>query len=258
MEFVKFDDGYVVNADSTADEAVKFVIDNVGQVPLIIADPPYGNVVKQAWDNVTDDDDEFARWLTSWTLKWKDALLPSAAFYVWGGIGSPRFRPFFKYVSMVEESSDLTMANLITWKKRRAYGLSHNYLFTREECAYFTNGDPKKPRMFNIPLLDEKRGYAGYNKKYPAKSENYRRSNVWTDINEIFRGKVHPTQKTQRLHEVIVEVHTVVGEWVVDPFAGAGTTAMACRALGRKFIVFENDAQSFSTTVNRLSANSNV
>lgn len=255
MHVVSFDDGHIVLADSTSPDSVKFVVDSVGHVPLIIADPPYGNVVNERWDKVAASDEEFAAWLTSWTIEWSAALLPNSAFYVWGGIGNVGFRPFFKYMCMVEETSQLKMANMITWSKRRAYGLSHNYLFTREECAYFTNGDPKKPRTFNVPLLEKDRGYAGYNKDYPAKSEKYRRTNVWTDINEIFRGKVHPTQKTQRLHEVMIEVHTNPGEWVVDPFGGSGTTAMACRHLGRKFIVFENDPVSFEVMKNRLGEN---
>jgi hypothetical protein len=57
-------------------------------------------------------------------------------------------------------------------------------------------GNAKKPRVFNVPLLDKKRGYTGYNKKYPAKSEFFMRSNVWTDVTEIVQEKLHPTQKT--------------------------------------------------------------
>ena len=127
-----------------------------------------------------------------------------------------------------------------------------NYLFTREECAYFVKGSAKKPFLFNIPLLDVKRGYEGYNKKYPAKSEYYRRTNVWMDINEIFQGKFHSTQKKQRLHEVMIEVHTNPGDYVIDIFAGAGTTAHAARKLGRKFIVIEQDINYFDGIVERL------
>src|SRR5690606_25380225 len=154
---------------------------------------------------------------------------------------------FLHYAANLEKKTDLKLANIITWSKKRAYGIQHNYLFTREECAYVFNGsDIKKPRCFNVPLLEEKRGYAGYNKKHPAKSEYKRRTNVWTDITEIFRGKNHPTQKAQRLYEVMIEVHTQPGEYVVDMFAGAGTCAAACRKLGRKFVLIENDPESVS------------
>ena len=50
-----------------------------------------------------------------------------------------------------------------------------------------------------------KRGYAGCNEKYPAKSEFLRRTNVWDDVTEILRGKVHVNQKPERLMEVPIE-----------------------------------------------------
>lgn len=243
---------YAICADGTTIETIEYVKGLIGDIPLIVTDPPYGNVVDTHWDKTEQTDVQFMRWMLEWTSAWQKVLLPNAAFYVWGGIGSPGFRPFFRYLAQVEEETPLRLANLITWKKRRAYGVKHNYLFTREECAYFTNGDIKKPRCFNIPLLNEKRGYEGYNKKYPAKSEYYRRTNVWADITEMMRGKMHPTQKAQRVIEIPIEVHTHSGEYVVDPFAGSGACAHAAIKLGRKFVVVEKDEAIYQTMVKRL------
>jgi site-specific DNA-methyltransferase (adenine-specific) len=179
-------------------------------------------------------------------------LLPGGAFYVWGGIGKPQYRPFFRYIVEVESHTPLRMATLITWSKKRAYGIRTNYLFTREECAYFVNGDPKKPRRFEVPYLDTKRGYAGYNKDYPAKSEFYRRTNVWTDITEILRGKWHPAHKAWKLYSVPIEVHTEPGEWIIDPFAGSGNIALVAMALGRKFVIVERDENFFNDACDRV------
>jgi DNA modification methylase len=101
--------------------------------------------------------------------------------------------------------------------------------------------------------LETKRGYAGYNEKYPAKSEFYRRTNVWMDINEIFKGKLHPTQKADRVVEIPIEVHTDPGDIVLDPFAGSGSTAFAARRLNRKFVVIEKDEEIFDKMVDKLS-----
>jgi site-specific DNA-methyltransferase (adenine-specific) len=252
----KFDDGYAFCADSTVPGLRAQVRELTGDVPLIVADPPYGNILPVKWDNYQGtDEDQFTDWMIGWTRVWSACLLPNAAFYVWGGIGTPGFRPFFRYLSQIERESDigLNIANLITWKKKRAYGIQHNYLFTREECVYLFKGDDiKKPRCFNVPLLEEKRGYAGYNKKYPAKSDHFRRTNVWTDVTEVMRGKVHDAQKAQRVIEVPIEVHTKPGEWVIDPFAWSGTTALAARKLGRKFVVIEKDEETFENMVYRL------
>lgn len=247
------EDGVVILGDCTDKHVFTTAYDITGLVPLITTDPPYGKIVKEEWDKTNLTDTQYAAWMLDWTRLWAGALHPNAAFYVWGGIGIPGFRPFIKYMSQVEEKSDLLIANQITWSKKRAYGIQHNYLFTREECVYLFNGkDIKKPRCFNVPLLDTKRGYAGYNKKYPAKSEFKRRTNVWTDITEIFRGKEHPTQKAQRLYEVMIEVHTEPGEYVVDMFAGAGTCAHAARKLGRRFLVIEKDKDCFDKVVDSL------
>lgn len=253
MRVELFTDGAAILGDCTSPEVIDAARIICGKVGLIVADPPYGNVVSEKWDRTSDSDAVFSDWMIKWTRAYCDALLcPGGAFYVWGGIGTPGFRPFMRYLCEVEQPGKLELANLITWKKRRAYGVQHNYLFTREECAYFTKGPAKKPRVFHVPLLDEKRGYAGYNAKYPAKSEFYRRSNVWTDINEMFRGKVHPTQKPQALHRIMIETHTDPGDWIVDPFAGSFVTAFAARALGRNFVMIEKDEGYFNASVDAL------
>ena len=248
-----FDDGYVILGDSTSSDTLALVMSLVGSIPLIIADPPYGNIVNEAWDKFSGTDVDFATWMLAWTDMWTLALQPGGAFYVWGGIGRPGFRPFLKYLTAVEKD-DFQLSSLITWSKKRAYGTSNNYLFTREELAYFVKGNAKKPAIFNVPYLETIRGYAGYNKKYPAKDERYRRTNVWTDINELFRGKVHPTQKPQRTSEVIIETHTNPGDWVIDPFSGAGTTAFAARALGRKFVIIDSSEKYVNETIERLNS----
>lgn len=253
MKKVEFADGLAINGDSTSQEIVDEVKAHLGNsnVPLIATDPPYGNIVMQDWDRVKVSDDEYADQMVQWTRLWSQILEQGGAFYVWGGLGLPNFRPFIKYLTRVEDNN-FKMSNLITWSKKRAYGVQNNYLFTREELAYFTKGNPKKPLKFNIPLLETKRGYAGYNAKYPAKSEFFRRTNVWMDINEIFKGKLHPTQKPSRVVEIPIEIHTDPGDWVVDPFAGSGATAHAARKLNRKFIVIEKDEEIFDQMVSRL------
>ncbi|WP_394847395.1 site-specific DNA-methyltransferase [Pendulispora brunnea] len=237
------DDGIVVCADADSVATIDRVNEVCGAVPLIIADPPYGRIVSEQWDRTRQSAREFATWMFGWTEGWRRLLRSGGAFYVWGCIGRPTFRPFFEYLTMTEQEGEFELANLLTWSKKRAYGVPHNYLFTREECAYWINGSARKPAIFNIPYLAQKRGYKGYNKRYPAKSDHLRRTNVWTDVTEILRGKQHPTQKQQRLHEIMIEVHTRPGDWVVDPFAGAGTTGHAARKLGRKFVLIDNDAR---------------
>lgn len=258
---VRFEDGIAIRGSFPSDTLLGLELANrVGKLPLVVADPPYGNILDAKWDRVEGDDQAFCRWMISWTRYLETVMLPGAALYVWGGVGRPRdtdkgtppFRPFLRYLVDVELKTGFELSTPITWKKKRAYGIQWGYLFTREELAYLVLGPHKKPRKFTVPLLETKRGYAGYDEKYPAKSEFLRRSNVWDDVTEILRGKVHDAQKPQRLMEIPIEVHTEPGEWVMDPFAGSGATALAARKLGRRFIVVERDEVEFDKMVARL------
>lgn len=247
MEVTELEDGIVVCGDSTDPEVLELARATFGTTPLIVTDPPYGQILADAWDQgVTVEQ------MLGWSLAWLDLLEPQGAFYCWGGIGRPGNRLFFRYIIALEDSGVVQLANLITWAKKRAYGVQHNYLFTREECAYFCKGDIKKPRCFQVPLLGQRRGYEGYNPDYPARSEFLRRTNVWTDVTEILQGKVHPAEKPARLFEVPIAVHTTPGEWVVDPFAGSGVTAKVARALGRRFFVVERDPQYYKLILRAL------
>jgi len=257
VKIEQFDDGFAVCENSTTVEAIDIVKTLLGddfKFPLILTDPPYGNILDVNWDRTKDTTQQFVDWMVSWINLWRGLLCKRGSFYIWAGVGRPGFRPMYTFVPQVEKAKEFELANHITWSKRRAYGTKNNYLFTREELLWFVNGDAKHPRTFNVPYLDTKRGYAGYNIKYPALSEFYRRTNVWTDINELFRGKVHIAQKPLRVNEIPIEVHTDPGEYVLDLFAGSGSTALAARKLGRKFVVFENDEVAFDLMVKHLSA----
>jgi DNA modification methylase len=130
--------------------------------------------------------------------------------------------------------------------------VQHNYLSTREEILYLVKGDVKKPYKFNVPLLDEKCSQRGWNPKYQTKSEYKRRTMVWTDISEIFRGLLHPCHKPGQLFKVMVEAHTDPGDIVLDLFSGSGQCAVTCRELGRRFISVESDFVAFEKILERL------
>ena len=167
-----------------------------------------------------------------------NAAAQDATICMWGGIGKPHNRPFLRFMAEVEHRFPMwTISNLITWKKRRAYGTASNYLFCREECLILTRGNP----VFNIPLLDKKRGYKGFNPKYPAKSEYLRRSNVWSDIPELFANKVHPCQKPDRLYQVLIETHSAPADAVYDPCAGSLVTLRAACETGRRYCCVEQN-----------------
>ena len=237
-EVFRYKDGIVIQGHFPS-KAVLEIVKAEGPFKLTLFDPPYGDIVDEQWDK--HDPKTLVRDFVEWSNVIAKHTLDGGAYYFWGGIGKPLYRPFFEFLANVEALTPWRMAMLITWSKRRAYGVQNNYLFTREECAFFIKGDPKKPLVFNVPYLEAKRGYPGYNPEYPAKSEHYRRTAVWSDITEIFRGKEHPTQKPSTLYQIPILAHTMPGDTVFDPMAGSGTTAIAARETGRRFLIVERD-----------------
>jgi hypothetical protein len=131
--------GLLLEADVTSRATMERVRDLFGNepVPLIGADPWYGEIVPDIGDTckavtgmeagTLKAEDAFVNWMLNWTQLWAEMLSPGGAFYVWGCVGVPRFRPFYGYLKRVEWETGLTLANHITWKKKRAYGLSYNY-----------------------------------------------------------------------------------------------------------------------------------
>ena len=62
----------------------------------------------------------------------------------------------------------------------------------------------------------------------------------------------HPTQKPEYLLERIVRASTREGELILDPFCGAGTTGVAARRLGRRFIGIDSESGYLDMAVKRL------
>lgn len=66
-------------------------------------------------------------------------------------------------------------------------------------------------------------------------------------------GKVdHPTQKPVGTIHPLVENSTRIGDTVLDPFMGSGTTGVVCATLGRSFIGCEKEEKFFDTACRRI------
>ena len=62
----------------------------------------------------------------------------------------------------------------------------------------------------------------------------------------------HPTQKPVKLLKYIVEIASLPGHIVLDPFMGVGSTGEACLELNRGFIGFEIEKEYFKMAKQRL------
>lgn len=66
----------------------------------------------------------------------------------------------------------------------------------------------------------------------------------------------YPTQKPRGLLRRMVTASSRPGDWVLDFFAGSGTTGDVARALGRRFVLVDSNEQAVEVMAARLGASS--
>jgi|SRR5208282_1327124 len=65
--------------------------------------------------------------------------------------------------------------------------------------------------------------------------------------------RIHPTQKPEALPAWFIRSYTIVDGLVLDPTAGSGSTLLAAKRLGRRFVGFETDREMAERARERLS-----
>ena len=107
----------------------------------------------------------------------------------------------------------------------------------------------KRCRKCNVLLKDYGGKKAGLHPFGPLVSD------VWTDLHRI-RHKVrrdeHPCQLPEPVLERLLLMSTDEGDNVLDPFMGTGTTAIAAKKLGRKYIGIDIDHKYVEITKDKL------
>lgn len=120
---------------------------------------------------------------------------------------------------------------ILVWIKPNAMPLySNKYCSDKEYCLYFRKG-----------------GYCQPKNKHAAATYFLRDINV-ADKKDIG----HPTCKPLDITKTMIENSTHEGDIVLDPFAGSGTTAIACHWLKRKYIAIEKNKDFYNMAVKRL------
>jgi site-specific DNA-methyltransferase (adenine-specific) len=95
-----------------------------------------------------------------------------------------------------------------------------------------------------IALLGVKGGSPIFNSKYDNAIYEY----------PIQGGKwrIMPTQKNTKLCEALIEKHSNEGDLILDPFMGAGTTAVAAANTGRRFTGCEFREDMYNQMIERI------
>jgi site-specific DNA-methyltransferase (adenine-specific) len=234
---------------------------------LAIQDPPYnltvGNETTANLFKMTLPD--YIQFSKAWVENTLQILADDASLYVWlGADQKEHFQPLPDFMILMRNYPELTSRSFITMRNQRGYGTQKNWMAVRQECLYYTKGNPifqVEAEYTDIPKI-----LRGYYKEVNgertenlerSKSETIRAGNVWVDIQQVFY-RMHENvpgcyaQKPIKAIERIVKASSQVGDLVADFFSHSGTTLIVGEQLGRRVFAMDNDPIFAELTIRRL------
>jgi len=206
-------------------------------IDLILTDPPY-NISKKSnfkknsdnkkFNNISID---FGDWdqeeidLDSLFFEFKRVLKPSGTLIIFYDIWKSN------NLKSIAEKHGLKQPRVCQWVKTNPVPINskRNYLsnaieffftFVKGKNATFNSSYDRG--IYNLPLC-----------------HGLERTN-------------HPTQKPLSLIKSLVEKHSKVGDLVLDPFGGSGTTAIASLEMDRNYYIIEKSEEYYNITISRL------
>ncbi len=220
-------------------EIMRMIPDN--SVDVTFADPPFN--LKKKYNNYHDKKgiEEYLSWCKQWLYEMVRITKPTGSIFVHN---IPKWLVYFgAYLNEIA-----IFRHWIAWDAMSAplgktllpnhYGILY-YVKSNDFKFYDIRSLHKRCRKCNYILQD----YGG--KKNQMHQFGPLLSDVWTDIHRIRhknRRDEHPCQLPVHLLERLLLMSTDEGDVVFDPFIGTGTTAVAAKRLGRKFIGIDVDA----------------
>lgn len=217
-------------------------------VDLLIADPPY-NLNKNFHGNKFQkrNDEAYEEYTESWVRAVLPLLKSDASVYVccdWACSSSVE-RVLKKY---------FYIQNRITWQREKGRGAVSNWKNGMEDI-WFATVSPTYAFHADAVMLRRKviapYKIAGKPKDWEeTENGNFRNtcpSNFWDDISIPYwsmpENTAHPTQKPEKLLAKLILASSDPEDIVLDPFLGSGSTSVAAKKLGRRFVGIEMNPQ---------------
>lgn len=222
-----------------------------GSADMLLTDPPYNVAYDRRGEREGIANDEFkngeayVEFLTGVLAPAATALRAGGSFYVWHASTENVVRAL--------EALGLPLRQILVWVKNVFVMGRQDYQWRHELCAY--GWKPGAPHRF----------FAGRNVSTifddEADLEAMTREELLAIIRETptdvlryarpARSAEHPTMKPVPLFARLIANSTEPGEIVLDPFGGAGTTALACEHMGRRAALIELDPAFCDATLAR-------
>ncbi len=218
-----------------------------GSVDMVLCDLPYGTT-QNAWDSILPLKTLWAEYER--IAKETAPIVLTAAQPFTSAVVASNFSNF-KYEWIWEKDNGTGFLNA---KKQPLRNHEEILVFYRKQCVY-------------NPQMREGKPYVA---KAGTKSSNYGKQIdvITTNTGERYpltvvhftrdKSKVHPTQKPVALWEYLIKTYTNPGDLVLDNCAGSGTTAVACKQTGRRYLCIEKDRDYWLKACERVNQSNGI
>ena len=224
---------------------MKHLPDN--SVHLMVTSPPY-NVGKD-YDRDLD--------LAAYKALLEEVMAETYRVLVAGGracvnianVGRSPYIPLHAYIVEIAQQCGFFMRGEIIWDKGASAGAS---------CAWGSWRSASNPTLRDVHeyiLIFCKHTF----KRHPIQQNTIGRDSFMECTKSIWRFNTvsakrvgHPAPFPVELPARLIHLYTYVGDIVLDPFMGAGSTAVAARQAGRHFVGYEIDADYVRLANSRL------
>ena len=227
-------------------------IDHMNKLPeesidLVFADPPYNlqlngelsrpdqskvNGVTESWDQF-DSIADYDNYTKEWVTAAQRVLKPNGAIWV---IGS--YHNIFR-LGYIMQDLGFWMLNDIIWRKVNPMPNFRGRRFTNaHETLIWASKTSSSKYTFNYEAMKSLNG------DLQMRSDWF--IPICTGIERLKNKdgkKIHPTQKPENLLSRVIMSSSNIGDIILDPFFGTGTTGAVAKKLRRNFIGIEQNAK---------------
>ncbi len=230
-------------------------------IDLIFADPPY-NLNKAEWDNF-ESQEHYIQWSLQWIEQAARVLKPDGSLYICG---------FSEILADIKHpaSKFFKASRWLIWHYKNKANLGNDWGRSHESIIHLRKSVKAQLNIDSVRIP-----YGAHTLKYPshpqAESSHYgkgkKRENwlpnplgakpkdvfdIPTTCNGMEEKTPHPTQKPEELLRKFVLASSRIGDVVLDPFSGSGTTLVVAEQLGRKWLGCDLNSQYNAWAVNRI------
>lgn len=194
---------------------------------LVLADPPYVVSRKNNYKTIARKGVDFGKWdhefdQLTWTTLVTPKLVKGGSLIIWNDW--KKLGPIAEHLS----SLGLSVKRFLTWRKTNPSPFNMDRVFLQgTEHA----------------LWAVKPGKWIFNGSYHTGV-----------FDHSVQHSSHPNKKPDKIFEELITLLTNENDWVLDPFCGSGTTAIACKKLNRNYICMENDPAYFDLAMDAMNA----